>query len=97
MCVCGEGRAGQCMCDYRACVITERGAGQGRAGSTRCLRGFLCAAGRGRAAAPALTRPAPPDTRSPMQMDDTVGYGISSTLYDRLFGTLSQHLAKKAL
>ena len=30
------------------------------------------------------------------QMDDTVGYGISSTLYDRLFGTMSQHLAKKA-
>lgn len=30
-------------------------------------------------------------------VDETVGYGISSTLYDVLFGTMSQHLAKKAI
>jgi dihydroceramide fatty acyl 2-hydroxylase len=30
-------------------------------------------------------------------VDETVGYGISSTLYDVLFGTFSQHLAKKAV
>lgn len=30
-------------------------------------------------------------------VDETVGYGISSTLYDVLFGTMSQHLAKKAV
>lgn len=27
--------------------------------------------------------------------DDSVGYGISSTLYDHVFNTMSKHLLKK--
>jgi hypothetical protein len=32
----------------------------------------------------------------PLQVDETVGYGISSTLFDILFSTMGKHLAKKA-
>ena len=35
-------------------------------------------------------------TQTPVSAaDETVGYGISSTLYDHLFGSFSAHLAKK--